>query len=201
AVAERLPARFRLVSLGEGGFLLTDESGPGDDAPVLAASESFAELMPEAPSYVYCAANALLRLALGKWFNLRASFEPATGPQPFPLLLPNVVGLGEDILAWSDGVEPRTPPRWVAFRAVRGFIRQVASLEGRTLARCAGPPGDVLVAEGYSRLADVLPGMRLFELTEPDLMRPGATLETSHHVGELDGLAVWLTRGHGDGER
>ena len=141
------------------------------------------------------AANALLRLALGNWFNVQASFAPAPtpDPRPFPLLAPNAAWLTDGVLAWSDDDSPQAQPRWLAFRDVRDFIRRVASLEGRSLTQCAGPPGAVLMAEGYSRLADELPGLRRFELTVPE--------PTSHHVGELDGLAVWLTRKHSDGDR
>ncbi|MFY1825565.1 hypothetical protein ACN47A_06615 [Myxococcus fulvus] len=185
-VAGALPARFRLVEELEGGFRITDESGGGDDAPVMDVSESASEPMLFSPSYLYVVSNALLRVTLATWEHARITFSPDEGPRPFPVLQPNLVRLDEELLAWSDDESPSSSANQVAFRSFRSLIHCMRTLDGRTLRSCQRPPGQVLACTGLSSLSAVLPTLRHFEL--PD-SRFG-----DHWVGDVAGLPMWLSR-------
>ncbi|MBZ4401618.1 MULTISPECIES: hypothetical protein [unclassified Myxococcus] len=185
-VAEVLPARFRLVEELEGGFRITDESGDGDDAPVMDVSESASEPMLYSPSYLYFVSNALLRVALSTWEHARITLRPDEGPRPFPLLQPNLAQLEEELLAWSDDASPSAVANQVAYRSFRGLIHFVRSLDGRMLRNCERPPGQVISCTGLSSLSTLLSSLRHFELPDSRL--------GDHWVGDVGGLSMWLGR-------
>lgn len=193
-VETRLPSRFRLVEELEGGFRVTDETGPGDDVPVLDVSESFPEPAFLAPSYLYFTANALLRLVFGRWFNFQVTVSPPGTTCPFPQLQPNLVQYGEGLLAWADSPSPDAPPRMMAYRDFRTLILHIQGLEGQRVEQCPRPPGHILWLSGFATLTDELSRLRHFhhEALGPQEHEKGG--EIHHWVGEVDGLPVWFLR-------